>query len=1089
MKVIKRNGTEVEFDKDKIIKAIEKAMYETELGIDSELSEEIAYNIQEDVLEMGITPTVNSIQDMVEEYLMNSVRKDVAKRYILYRVERDKNRDKIWDMTDLQRDIYEKKYRFEGESFSEFLDRVSAGNTHIRKLMQQKRFLPAGRILANRGLNQRGKKVCYSNCFPAGMRVYTDEGYKNIEDVRVGDMVLTHKGRFRKVVNTLKREFDGTLSTIKVGANRKVISTNEHPYLTSNGWVNAENLTSNDYIKVIKGDYTLPSITFDILEGFELRHDREIKEFDDGKVKLITNYVDKNGIHGGRHSHSINRYIPLTDDLAYAMGYWVGDGSITKRQDNDINSIFQIVAHKKNVNIINRLKEIFYRHFGIELHVTENAKQNLLILKTDNPILCEWVYRNFGKYCDGKFIPKYLKNNMSFILGLLDADGMIMQNQSIRLVLNNRDIIENVNNYLEYLGYPTNGIRYTGRDGWDSWGFDIPAYVSKKIIPMMSKTYDDGRENIINDDISDYAQYLDGDLYLKIKRIDKFNLKEISTLVNVYNLSVDEDESYIVNGLVVHNCFVNEPPQDNIESIFHVAGQMARTYSYGGGVGISLENLRPKGAVVNNSADHTTGAVSFMDLYSTTTGLIGMRGRRGALILTLPISHPDIEDFIDVKNDLSKVNFANISIMISDDFMKAVKNNETWELKFHVKDTGETISKKVSATKLFNKIAESNWRMAEPGMLFWDRINNYHLNSEIESFKYSAVNPCGEVPLPKGGSCLLSSINLSEYVINPFQDNVEFDYKKFVEDIPYIVEFMDDLLEEGIPYLPLEHQKQSARDYRQIGIGVMGLADMLIKMGLTYGSEGSINKVSEIMDVFANEILKASAMLAKSRGVYPKYTNDVLNSAYIKTVANSETRALIEKYGLRNGQLISIAPNGSISTLWGVSGGIEPIFALSHHRRSESLGDGEDVVYKVYAQIVRDYLDATGSSDESDLPEYFIVSHEIDYMKRIEFQGMAQKYVDNAISSTVNLPNSATIDDVKKLYMYAWEQGLKGITIYRDGCMREGILTTTETKKNSVKEVVTPVISKDKCPDCGNELTHSAGCTECTNCGYSACSL
>ena len=349
------------------------------------------------------------------------------------------------------------------------------------------------------------------------------------------------------------------------------------------------------------------------------------------------------------------------------------------------------------------------------------------------------------------------------------------------------------------------------------------------------------------------------------------------------------------------------------------------------------------------------------------------------------------------------------------------------------------------------------------------------------------------MPLPEGGSCLLSSINLSEYVINPFSDSVEFDYRKFVEDIPYIVEFMDDLLEEGIPYLPLEHQKQSARDYRQIGIGVMGLADMLIKMGLTYGSEDSISQVSEIMDVFANEILKASALLAKSRGAYSKYTNNVLNSSYVKNVANGETKLLIREYGLRNGQLISIAPNGSISTLWGVSGGIEPIFALSHHRRSESLGDGEDVVYKVYAQIVRDYLDATDSSDENDLPEYFITSHEIDYIKRINFQGVAQNYVDNAISSTVNLPNSATIDDVKKLYIHAWEQGLKGITIYRVGCMREGILTTTDTKAskgNSVKaEIAVSTNSKDKCPDCGNELVHSNGCTECTNCGYSACSL
>ena len=661
MKVIKRNGEIVPFESEKIYYAITKAMGETDLGVDLFMAGKIAEEIYHIYKERVEPLNIEEIQDLVEHSLMEKGRYDVAKQYILYRDERARERDKIWDMTDLQKDIYEKKYRFQGESFSQFLDRVSGGNSYVRKLMQKKKFLPAGRILANRGLNERGKKVCYSNCF------------------------------------------------------------------------------------------------------------------------------------------------------------------------------------------------------------------------------------------------------------------------------------------------------------------------------------------------------------------------------------------------------VNTPPQDNLESIFQVASDMARTYSYGGGVGISLKHLRPKGAVVNNSADETTGAVSFMDLYSTTTGLIGMRGRRGALMITLPVDHPDIEDFIDVKNDLSKVNFANISIMISDDFMDAVENDGVWTMKFEVEDTGEVITKTIKARKLFRKIAESNHKMAEPGILFWDRVQSYHIKSEDENFEFSATNPCGELPLDEGGSCLLSSINLSEYVLNPFTENAIFDYKQFTTDIPHIVEFMDDLLEEGIQYLPLEQQKESARKYRQIGIGVMGLADMFIKMGITYGNFESNVLISIIMDVMSNTILQSNALLAKERGVYPEYSSEVLNSTYLESVANDITMRMIGKYGLRNSQLLSIAPTGSISTMLGVSGGVEPIFAISHNRKSESLGDGEDVVYKVYAQIVQDYMEVSGTTKEDELPEYFVTSHDIDYRDRIEFQGAIQTYVDNAISSTVNLPNSATVEDIEKVYQLAWMCGLKGVTVYRDGCMREGILTVDKPKTNDLE--------------------------------------
>ena len=366
MQVRKRNGALADFDEKKIINAIEKAMAETKEGIDNSLSTEIANNIKEDIEELALIPSVESIQDMVEEYLMDSDRKDIAKQYILYRAKRNEIREQGWEMTDLQRDIYEKKYRFQNETFDDFLNRVSNGNNKIKKLIRDKKFLPAGRILAGRGLNEKGHKVCYSNCFPAKTKVYTDKGYKNIEDIKIGDMVLTHTKEFKPVANTLSREYGETLYTIKTWSNKSIISTNKHPYLTDKGWVNAEDLTTNDYIKVMKGKSNVNNITFDLTDSIDLRNDRTIKEDEDGKIKLLTHYIDKNGVRGSRYSNPINRYVTLTDELAYAMGYWIGDGSITQRKDNDVNSIFQIVVHEKQEDLAYKLKNIVDKLFGID---------------------------------------------------------------------------------------------------------------------------------------------------------------------------------------------------------------------------------------------------------------------------------------------------------------------------------------------------------------------------------------------------------------------------------------------------------------------------------------------------------------------------------------------------------------------------------------------------------------------------------------------------------------------------------------------------------------------------------------------------
>lgn len=356
------------------------------------------------------------------------------------------------------------------------------------------------------------------------------------------------------------------------------------------------------------------------------------------------------------------------------------------------------------------------------------------------------------------------------------------------------------------------------------------------------------------------------------------------------------------------NCYVIEPPEDNIESIFEAASKLARTYSFGGGCGLDISKLAPYKAKVNNAAKHSSGAVSFMDLYSLVTGLIAQEGRRGALMLSIICTHPDLLDFIDVKKDLSKVTKANISIRVLDAFMEAIKNNQQWELSFTRKSSGETITKIVEARELFKRMAEMNHDYAEPGMLYWDRIEKWTLLSEDEEFEFAGVNPCAEEPLPKGGSCLISSLNLSAYVINPFTDEAEFDYTTFAEDVKTVTTYMNDLLDEGLPLHPLQEQRDSVRDWRQIGIGFMGLADMFIKMGIRYGSSESLELSHKIGKVLINKAMQQSALIAKEKGAYPKYKKSVLNSPFFIHNADEETVKLVTLYGLRNSQLLTIAP-------------------------------------------------------------------------------------------------------------------------------------------------------------------------------------
>lgn len=494
------------------------------------------------------------------------------------------------------------------------------------------------------------------------------------------------------------------------------------------------------------------------------------------------------------------------------------------------------------------------------------------------------------------------------------------------------------------------------------------------------------------------------------------------------------------------NCYVIAPPEDEIEDIFECAKKLARTYSYGGGCGIDISKLSPRGTKINNAAKETSGAVSFMELYSLVTALIGQNGRRGALMISIDCSHPDVAEFIELKTDLEKVTKANISIRIHEDFMEAVKKNEDYLLHYTRETTGEVIEKKVNARDLFRRITETNWDYAEPGALFWDRVESWNLLSNTKEFSYAGVNPCAEEPLPAGGSCLLGSMNLSAFVKNPFTDEAYFDFDEFKQCVQASVKALNEVLEEGLPLHPLPEQRESVEQWRQIGLGIMGLADALLKLGLTYGEEDAVQMCDKIGFAMADTAIAASAKLAKQLGAFPKCnTEEIMSTPYFLANTTEMTRELVRKYGLRNSQLLTIAPTGTLSTMLGISGGIEPVYANYYERKTESL-HGTDVYYKVYTKIVEDYMKQFSLTSDKDLPDYFVTAMTLDYRQRIDMQAIWQNHIDASISSTVNVPNSFTVEETESLYTYAFEQGLKGITIFRDGCKRVGILNTKETK-------------------------------------------
>jgi ribonucleoside-diphosphate reductase alpha chain len=560
------------------------------------------------------------------------------------------------------------------------------------------------------------------------------------------------------------------------------------------------------------------------------------------------------------------------------------------------------------------------------------------------------------------------------------------------------------------------------------------------------------------------------------------------------------------------NCTTHAVEGDSLGDIARTAHVIMLASSHGQGIGIDLSKLRPLGAPVDNAAKTSTGSISFMEWLNHTGGVIGQNGRRAALLFSMRDNHPDLwrdsvdvpcstcggkgcfrcqgkggyaYDFLNVKRIPGRVENANISVMITDAFMEAVQKDLPWDLEYAGESGGETfhVKRTVQARDLFHALARSAWASAEPGVLFWDTSQRMS-NSDIfgDAWAITGCNACSEQVLDQDGVCNLGSMNLARYVVNPFTASAHFDYKAFAWDAQAAVHFLDNVLDIELAdnRSITERQRQSVEMLRRVGLGAMGLADALAMMGLRYAAnEATTRFVHAVFRTLRDSVYDKSIQLAKQKGACGVWANttraqrkELVEQGFYATLPKYHKKEIVE-HGLRNALLLSIAPTGTISNLYGVASGIEPIFARSYTRKIRVSGYDEVVeVVHPGVQLSR----AMGVDDSVWQTAYEVLPRD-----HVLIQAAVQQYVDAAVSKTVNLPMMASVEDVEAVYMLAWEEGLKGITVYRDASRNEQVLTSLDEKADG------EVSDGSTCPECGGTLIKQDGCEKCPSCGSSKC--
>lgn len=537
------------------------------------------------------------------------------------------------------------------------------------------------------------------------------------------------------------------------------------------------------------------------------------------------------------------------------------------------------------------------------------------------------------------------------------------------------------------------------------------------------------------------------------------------------------------------NCFVLKSPYDSYGGILKTDQELVQLAKRRAGIGIDISNIRPKGMPTKNAAKTTDGIGVFMERFSNSCREVAQGGRRGALLLSISVHHPEIETFINIKRNKNKVTGANVSIRLSDEFMQAVKDDKEYDQRWPTDSNKPTIIKRISARKIWDQIIESAWASAEPGLLFWDNIiNNSPADiyaSVDQSFKTTSTNPCGELPLGND-SCRLLVVNLLSFVKNPYLKSAKFDYDKYADTVIRAQRLMDDIIDlelecmdKIINKINLDPEpsdiksielnmwlslKKNCENGRRTGLGITALGDALAALNLRYGTDEAIVVTEKIYKQLALNSYKSSCIMAKERGSFPLFEAKLEKGhQFLEKIweADSEVHNLYKKHGRRNIALNTTAPCGSISILTQTTSGIEPAYLLKYDRfrkvnrddvnakvdRVDNLGDTWQK-YTVYHHGFKKWMDVTGESDVKKSPYWKATSNDVDWVAGVTLQSKAQFWIDHSISRTANISKDSTKELVSKIYMKAWEEGCKGYTVYRDGC-RDGVLVASESDEKT----------------------------------------
>ena len=548
------------------------------------------------------------------------------------------------------------------------------------------------------------------------------------------------------------------------------------------------------------------------------------------------------------------------------------------------------------------------------------------------------------------------------------------------------------------------------------------------------------------------------------------------------------------------NCIVVPEIHDSYGGVFYTDQQLAQLFKRRCGVGVDISNLRPSGAKVSNAAGSTSGAVSFMNRFSNTTREVAQNGRRGALMLSMDIAHPDIEDFITIKQDLQKVTGANVSVRLSDEFMNAVENDKKYTHRWPINSTNPKFTKTIKARELWDTIIKCAHNTAEPGLIFWDRQHWYSTSSVYPGYENTSTNPCSEIAMQGGDSCRLIALNLYNFVENPFTKDASFNMNKFYKITYEAQRLMDDLVDleteaikkilnkiendeepENIKHVEKETWElllKTGEEGRRTGLGFTALADMIAALGMSIDSDEAIKKVEEIMKEKCKAEFDSSIDMSLSRGSFIGFDSKIeKTSEFVQMLKKElpETYNRMMKFGRRNISISTVAPTGTLSMLAQTSSGIEPVF-MTHYKRRRKLNeqDTEEKVdfiddsgdkwqeFTVYHHNLKKWMEITGESDVKKSPYAGSTAPEIDWDKRVQMQAVVQKYVTHSISSTINLPNDVSVEKVSDIYLDSWKLGLKGITVYRDGS-RSGVLVSTD-EKSKKEELGSTEFKETKAP-------------------------